>query len=411
MLQIYIIWEVMLEDIAAPPREWPSIPPDSCQILAICTSLMLGPTCWRWAVYASAIVRLWNWGGGPYMWVVLGHTCSLGCAHQCLAWKEVYGSVPWALFLFSLPMWGMWGRASRKGIVGWRMGQVGESSMVGVVKKRVVMWHHIHHPPNWAVRAPQPQPLPGHVTWLNTCKKWSHVQQQFTFILHRVHHIPSDDESSPSEKQCSQSKCKTILPPRSTFKTCDKCHNSKLRKRGRGNERRKGRGVYIGRSTFRQHLKMVGQETEMWNGCTHSDDQRLCWWTRVSNFIPGSPLFENSSKRRGGVLPACRNLSQLWTSIQFKPGSVTDNVGELNGKRNVLSSVHKVIRCNQTKLQFLLPQHSDHVNTILRREASLKCLSSVNWSWIKTLICHVTCPGRGWGWGAGCKQMNTSATH
>ena len=197
-----------------------------------------------------------------------------------------------------------------------------------------------HHQKNWPQRAPQPQPLPRHVTWLNTCKKWSHVQQQFAFILHCIHHIPSNDESSstPSEKQCSQSKCKTILPPRSTFKTCVKFHNNKLRKRGRGNERRKGRGVYIGRSTFRQHLKMVVQETEMWNGCTHSDDQRLRRWTWVSNFIPGSLLFENSSKRRGGVLPACRNLSQLWTSIQIKLGSVTDNVGELNCKHNVLSS-------------------------------------------------------------------------
>jgi len=48
--------------------------------------------------------------------------------------------------------------------------------------------------------------------------------------------------------------------------------------------------------------------------------------------------------------------------------------------RCFIEHMHKAIRCNQTKLQFLLPQCSDHVNTIPRWEASLKCLSSVNWS-------------------------------
>ena len=54
--------------------------------------------------------------------------------------------------------------------------------------------------------------------------------------------IPNDDENTsiPSGKQCSQSKCKTILPPGSTYKTCDKCRNSsklrKQKKRKRGKE-------------------------------------------------------------------------------------------------------------------------------------------------------------------------------
>ena len=40
--------------------------------------------------------------------------------------------------------------------------------------------------------------------------------------------ISSDDESTStlSEKQCSQSKCKTIPPPGSKYKTCEKCRNS-----------------------------------------------------------------------------------------------------------------------------------------------------------------------------------------
>jgi len=45
--------------------------------------------------------------------------------------------------------------------------------------------------------------------------------------------------------------------------------------------------------------------------------------------------------------------------------------------RSFIECMHKEIRCNQTKLQLLLPQRSDHVNTIPRREASLQVL---NWS-------------------------------
>jgi len=41
-----------------------SMPLDSRQILAVCTSVMLGPTCWRSAQ---------NGGGGPYM-LALGRT-------------------------------------------------------------------------------------------------------------------------------------------------------------------------------------------------------------------------------------------------------------------------------------------------------------------------------------------------
>jgi hypothetical protein len=54
-----------------------SMPPDSRQILAVCTSPMLGPTHRRWAVYTGvglctpALAR--NGGGGPYM-LVLGRT-------------------------------------------------------------------------------------------------------------------------------------------------------------------------------------------------------------------------------------------------------------------------------------------------------------------------------------------------
>ena len=54
--------------------------------------------------------------------------------------------------------------------------------------------------------------------------------------------ISSDDESTstPSEKQCSQSKCKTILPPGSKYKTCEKCRNSSKLRTQRKRKRQKG---------------------------------------------------------------------------------------------------------------------------------------------------------------------------
>ena len=62
--------------------------------------------------------------------------------------------------------------------------------------------------------------------------------------------ILSDDESTstPSEKQCSQSKCKTILPPGSKYKTCEKCDNlaataASFTHRGSGKTERGGGGA------------------------------------------------------------------------------------------------------------------------------------------------------------------------
>ena len=85
--------------------------------------------------------------------------------------------------------------------------------------------------------------------------------------------ISSNDESTstPSEKQCSQSKCKTILPPGSKYKTCEKCHNLAATAASfahRGSEKyRKGRrrstGVRVGGSIFRKQLRMAGRETEI----------------------------------------------------------------------------------------------------------------------------------------------------
>ena len=70
----------------------------------------------------------------------------------------------------------------------------------------------------------------------------------------------------PSEKQCSQSKCKTILPPGSKYKTCEKCQNSsKLRTQRKWKRQRERRrmGVHVGRSIFRKQLRMAGQEIEI----------------------------------------------------------------------------------------------------------------------------------------------------
>ena len=85
--------------------------------------------------------------------------------------------------------------------------------------------------------------------------------------------ISSDDESTstPSEKQCSQSKCKTILPLGSKYKTCEKCHNLAItaasfahrgsRKDRKG--RRRSTGVCVGRSIFRKQLRRAGWETKI----------------------------------------------------------------------------------------------------------------------------------------------------
>ena len=85
--------------------------------------------------------------------------------------------------------------------------------------------------------------------------------------------IFSDDESTstPSEKQCSQSKCKTILPPGSKYKTCEKCHNlaataASFAHRGSGKDgkgRRRSTGVRVRGSIFRKQLRMAGRETEI----------------------------------------------------------------------------------------------------------------------------------------------------
>ena len=85
--------------------------------------------------------------------------------------------------------------------------------------------------------------------------------------------ISSDDESTstPSEKQCSQSKYKTILPPGSKYKTCKKCHNlaataASFAHRGSRKDRkgrRRSMGVHVGRSIFRKQLRMAGWETEI----------------------------------------------------------------------------------------------------------------------------------------------------
>ena len=73
-----------------------------------------------------------------------------------------------------------------------------------------------------------------------------------------------------------------------------------------------------------------------------------------------------------------------------------------------IERMHKVIRCNQTKLQFLLPQHSDHVNTILRQEAVLKCLSSVKLILDKNIDMSCDVSGEGWGWGAWLNSIQLS---
>src|SRR6266567_4265842 len=57
---IYIMREVMLEDIAPRPQEWlgtptTSMPPGSCQILAVCSSLALGSKRRCWAIHMLAL--------------------------------------------------------------------------------------------------------------------------------------------------------------------------------------------------------------------------------------------------------------------------------------------------------------------------------------------------------------------
>ena len=66
-------------------------------------------------------------------------------------------------------------------------------------------------------------------------------------------------------------KCKTILPPGSKYKTCEKCHNlaataASFAHRGSRKDRkgrRRSTGVRVGGFIFRKQLRMAGRETEI----------------------------------------------------------------------------------------------------------------------------------------------------
>jgi hypothetical protein len=67
-----------------------SMPPDSRQILAVCTSLMLGPTRRRWAVY-TGVGSKWRWWalhvGVESYTMALGYTCGCWAVHAGV-WLE-----------------------------------------------------------------------------------------------------------------------------------------------------------------------------------------------------------------------------------------------------------------------------------------------------------------------------------
>ena len=261
--------------------------------------------------------------------------------------------------------------------------------------------------------------------------------------------ISSDDESNstPSEKQCSQSKCKTILPPGSKYKTCEKFHNlattaASFAHRGSGKDRkgRRSTGVRVGGSIFRKQLRMAGRETDILSliAIMRSPLKKTRWVLipfiqEDQTFIPTSnvPMISQDS-RWLGIMPMDSSIkfhsriAASWKHFKKKGQGSSSlqktvsvvNVNSIQARKRLqqhgraqlptrcfIEHAHEQMKHNQIKLDFLLyilPQLTKYNNSSYRAVgALLKGCWSGNWALDKILIRHVTCPGRGWGWGAG----------
>ena len=221
-------------------------------------------------------------------------------------------------------------------------------------------------------------------------------------------------------------------------------HNSSKLRTQRKRKRQKGEEEEHRGSRRRKQLRMAGRESEISHilsliAITRSPLKKTRWVLipfiqEDQTFIPMSNvpvIFQDS--RWLGILPMDSSIkfrsriAASWKHFKKKGRGSSGlqktvsvvNVDSIQARKRLqqrgraqlqtrcfIEHAHEQMKHNQIKLDFLLhilPQLAKYNNSSYRAVgALLKCRWSGNWYWAldKILVCHVTCPGRGWGWGA-----------